>query len=269
MSDKTKIFQKGSTTYFYSSIFFPKKVKEQVFTLYAFVRVADNFVDCIPQQKGAFLSYYQETKDVFEGKISENKIITDFVTLCDEVGIEFLMVESFLKAMEADLYKKSYKNFKELEEYMYGSAEIIGYFMAKILRLPDISVKYAMLQGKAMQLINFIRDVKEDLSLDRIYMPLEDLERFKIKIDNINQNEDSFNNLIKYEIERYFDIQQKAEIGYKYIPYRYKIPIKTASDMYNLTAQIIYNNPQTVFVRKVKPTAIKVILQIIRNSVLQ
>lgn len=268
MVNKRKIFQKGSTTYFFSSIFFPPKIREKVFTIYAFVRVADDFVDTIPQQEDAFYSFVKETKAVFNGKTSQNIIINDFVALSREVGIKHDWVDAFFKAMSWDLKKKNYNNYKELEEYMYGSAEVIGLFMAKVLDLPERSYSSAMLQGKAMQLINFIRDIKEDRLLGRVYMPQDDLKKFEIaSLNELFTNEEKFSKLLKFEIERYFSIQKQAERGYRYIPYAYRIPIKTASDMYNWTAREIYKNPSIVFIKKVKPSPLRVILQFIKNSI--
>jgi phytoene synthase len=269
MVNKAQIFRKGSTTYFFSSIFFPPKIREKVFTIYGFVRVADNFVDSIPQQEDAFYSFVKETYAVFDGKKSQNTIIYDFVKLSQEVGIKQEWVEAFFKSMAGDLKKKNYNNFKELEEYIYGSAEVIGLFMAKVLKLEERSYSFAMLQGKAMQLINFIRDIQEDRLLGRVYMPQEDIKKFGISSqDELFTNEEKFSKLLKFEIERYFSIQKQAERGYKYIPYAYRIPIKTASDMYNWTAREIYKNPSIVFIKKVKPHPFRVILQFIKNSVI-
>jgi phytoene synthase len=119
-----------------------------------------------------------------------------------------------------------------------------------------------------MQLINFIRDIQEDRLLGRVYMPQEDIKKFGISSqDELFTNEEKFSKLLKFEIERYFSIQKQAERGYKYIPYAYRIPIKTASDMYNWTAREIYKNPSIVF-KKVKPHPFRVILQFIKNSVI-
>ncbi len=267
MIDKRKIFRKGSTTYFFSSIFFPAKIREKVFTLYAFVRIADNFVDTMPQQSQSFKNFVSETEMVWAGHVSRNLIISDFVLLAKQIGIKKVWVDAFFKAMAMDIEKAQYQTFEELEEYMYGSAEVIGLMMAKILDLPEQSLASARLQGKAMQLINFIRDVKEDTQLNRVYLPIEDQQKFGIqKGEALYKNEQKFCRLLRFEIERYLSIQQQAEKGYKYIPYMYKIPIKTAADMYNWTAQKIYKDPTIVFYKKLKPSPGRVILQIIKNS---
>lgn len=256
------IFKKASTTYYYSSIFFPKKVRDDVFTLYAFVRTADNLVDAVPQYRKEFTQFYKQTRQLLDTSgIPKNAqiqgldpglcrddnqpIITSFIRLAHRKHFEKKWIVSFLDAMKADLTKKSYNTYRELEQYMYGSAEVIGLMMARIMNLPDKSHPYAQAQGKAMQLINFIRDVKEDEGLGRNYLAYSTPAR---------------------ELRRYFTIQKKAEEGYTLIPKRYLIPIKTASDMYFWTAKRIEHDPSLPQRTKVKPKPLRVFLRLVYNA---
>jgi phytoene synthase len=261
------IFKKGSTTYYYSSLFFPASIRHAVFTFYAYVRVADDLVDSIPQNISGFEDFCKESSTAFKNKPAHNKIILAFRDVTKEYDIPYKWIESFLKAMRADTQKSTYKKFKELEEYMYGSAEVIGLVMAKILKLPKESYQYAQLQGKAMQLINFIRDVDEDIKLGRTYIPLEDLNKFGLKDLNIqtDQEKEAFSNLIKFEIKRYRNIQKQAEKGYQFMPITVLIPVKTAADIYNWTADEIEKNPLIVFERKVKPNPAHVLSKVFVN----
>ena len=261
------IFKKGSTTYYYSSLFFPASIRHAVFTFYAYVRVADDFVDSIPQNVKAFEKFCKETKSAFKDKPASNKIIIAFRDVTKVYDIPYEWVESFLEAMRADTKKTTYKTFKELEEYMYGSAEVIGLVMAKILNLPKESYTAAQLQGKAMQLINFIRDVDEDTQLGRSYIPLEDLKKFGLQSLTIKTGKDrkAFSQLIRFEIRRYREIQKEAEKGYRFMPVTLLIPVKTAADIYNWTAQEIEKNPLVVFEKKIKPKPIQVFTRIFVN----
>lgn len=265
---KTEIFRKGSTTYYYSSILFPKDIKDDVFTLYAFVRTADDYVDAIPQMKKSFLKFKEETKKAFDGKSVNNPIISEFKEVCDKRGIPYSWVESFLAAMESDLKKSVYNSFSELEQYMYGSAEVIGLFMAQIMNLPKKSHKYAQLQGKAMQVINFIRDIEEDIALKRQYLPTKDLKNIGIKtIDELKKDKQKLKDFVMFQLERYHDIQNQAYQGYSYIPRKYRIMIKTAADLYNWTAQEIKKDPTIIFRKKVKPSKPRIILTLFKNFI--
>ncbi len=265
------IFKKGSTTYYYSSLFFPPDVKKDVFILYSFVRTADDFVDGIPAKKKDFTQFVQDYYAGINKGGSENTIIQDFILLQRRKGFKQEWIDAFLDVMKQDLTKKKYSNERELEEYMYGSAGVVGLMMAKILNLPAKSMQSAQLLGKAMQYINFIRDVQEDLSLGRMYFPQNILKKYGLKTlqyDEVQKNEQVFRTFIFDEISRYQTWINEAQLGFKHIPKRYLIPIKTASNMYDWTAQSILKNPMIIYEKKVKPKPMRVILEVIKNSLI-
>jgi len=264
-----EIFKKGSTTYFNSSLFFPPRVRKDVTRLYAFVRVADNYVDSIPQEVEKFYQFVEEFyRARREGK-SKDLVIDNFVKLEREKQFEESWAESFLRSMEMDIYKKRYETMEELEEYMYGSAEVIGLMMSRILNLDREAEPYAKILGKTMQFVNFIRDIKEDLILNRQYIPTEILRKFglsSLQEEEVKERTKEFESMMRNLIKLYFDWVKEAEKGYKYIPYRYLIPIKTANDMYKWTAKVIYKSPLVVYSTKVKPKKNKIITRAIENA---
>lgn len=255
---KNAIFRKGSTTFFYSSLFFPKKVKEEVFTLYAYVRVIDDIVDAKNPDKAFLENLWNQTTQAWKNKSVSNSVVSDFIKLAKNKDFEWSWITAFWWAMRQDLVKKNYDSFSELEKYMYGSAEVIGLMMARILSLPREADEAAMLQGKAMQLINFIRDVKEDEELGRKYVFFGQ----KKSEDDLA----SWKEVAEKEIDRYYQIQEKAKKGWKYIPYRYLIPIKTAAEMYGWTAKSIKRDPQKVWQEKIKPSKTRIVFAAIKNT---
>lgn len=267
----TDIFRNGSKTYYYSSLFFPSNVKKDVFTLYSFVRVADDFVDSTPQQKKAFLEFRKQFEKGYAKKKSGNFIIDEFIKLMKKHSFEKKWVDAFLDAMEKDLTKKSYETLKEVEVYMYGSAEVIGLMMAKILHLPKESYPGARLLGKAMQYANFIRDIQEDLDLKRQYLPVELMKAHDLTSLSHNEvivQKQAFIDFMQDQIFQYRTWQKEAEASFHYIPYRYRIPIQTASEMYKWTMDTIFQDPFIVYEKKVKPSIFHIIQTIIKNSVI-
>jgi phytoene synthase len=259
----SQIFQQGSTTYFLSSLFFPPATRDKVTRLYAYVRTADNFVDATPQQATAFDHFVSETKKAWAGKSVNEPIITSFVGLCQEVGIEWNWVEAFLQSMEWDLHKKTYANVEELEQYMYGSAEVIGLMMAKVMSLPDVSYPAAQMLGRAMQYCNFLRDIAEDNQRGRTYIPQTILAKYhfsSLQEAQVRAQPAQFAELMRAEINRWQKWQQQAEAGFRWIPWRYRIAIRTASELYKWTLQTISQDPLVVFTRKIKPTKARVAL---------
>jgi phytoene synthase len=269
--DKTiyTIFKKGSRTYFYSTIFFPKTVKRDVFTLYSFLRKADDYVDSIPQDTESFYAFKDLYYDAKSGSETDDIVINSFVELVNRKNFEESWVDAFLNSMEMDIYKSTYQNMDELMTYLYGSSEVVGLFMAKIMDLPLESFNAARHLGRAMQYINFIRDISEDIELGRVYFPQDDLEMFGLESLEKNftiNNRDKFNGFIRKELEIYKGWQKEAEKGFSFIPYRYLISIKTASDMYNWTAGEIEKDPFIVYKKKVKPSTPKIVFNVFTNS---
>lgn len=265
---KRSIFKNASTTYYYSSLFFTPEVKESVFTLYAYVRYADDLIDSTPPKIKEFKDFRKVSElAIVKGERVKNPIIDDFAQLSKEKGFEPQWTWAFLDAMESDLTKKKYDTYAELQKYMHGSAEVIGLFMSKIFDTPEVAYEYAKAQGEAMQFINFIRDIDEDNKLGRQYIPTEDLKRFNTHIPPKPNEIDNFCKLVRFEIDRYNEIQNKANLGHPYINRRFRIMVKTSAGMYNWTAKQIYKNPMIVFKIKVKPPKLYVILSALRHAI--
>ena len=170
------IFRRGSRTYFNSSRFFPRRIRGDITCLYGFVRTADDFVDAVPQDPAGFAAFRQI---YFAGRVngrdSGNPIIDRFLELSRRRSFRLDWVEAFLDSMAMDLTKKDYLDLGETLMYMYGSAEVIGLMMSRIMGLDERAFPYARLLGRAMQYINFIRDIQEDLDLGRTYLPQNEL----------------------------------------------------------------------------------------------
>ena len=268
MDIQRQTFKRGSKTYFNSSLFFPKAVRRDVFALYGFVRVADDFVDAVPQDGDGFRAFEREYRRALGGRESDDVIISSFVELVRRKELETGWVDAFLRSMEMDLEKSTYHSLDETLEYIYGSAEVIGLFMARIMDLPGESFSYARLLGRAMQYINFIRDIAEDRSLGRTYLPLAEGELSSLDREEADRHPEAFKRFIAHQLERYRAWQREAEAGFRFIPKRYLIPIKTASDMYGWTARKIEADPFVVYRRKVKPRRGRIILRVVRNALL-
>ncbi|QHN08425.1 phytoene/squalene synthase family protein [Methanothermobacter sp. THM-2] len=256
------IFKRGSKTYFYSTLFFPPKVRRDVFILYSFLRKADDYVDRIPQDTGGFYDFVERYRAASSGEKTGDVVVDSFAELSARKAFNKEWTEAFLRSMEMDITVSSYRTMADLEEYLLGSSEVVGLFMASIMGLDTDSYPHARYMGRAMQYVNFIRDIAEDVELGRLYFPLTELERFDLEsldLSEIRGREDNFRSFLRAQIDIYRDWQRRAEEGYSYIPYRYLVPIKTAADMYLWTSRIIERDPLIVYRRKVKPSRGRVV----------
>jgi phytoene synthase len=260
-------FRQGSKTYFNSSLFFPSRVRERVFTLYAFVRIADNYVDAVPQQGEEFRRFRLAYEAARRGSPAGDDIIDPYIALAAECGFDPAWTAAFLDSMEADLTKSRYDTLEETLAYIYGSAEVIGLFMARIMDLPEEAQPAARMLGRAMQYINFIRDIAEDFGLGRRYLPLNGADPRITEENYARSHPEEFAAFIGGHLAAYRAWQKEGVSGYGYIPFRYRIPIAAAGDMYWWTANRIAERPLTVFERKVKPGRLRILLSIAGNAI--
>lgn len=279
-SCEQEIFRKGSTTYYFSSQFFPSKIREDVFKLYSFVRVADDYVDSVPTQIEKFQTLraaWDEAKTAtVESRTSsldtiDQRVVKNIVHVMHKYRFDPAWVESFLDSMQADLDKKTYQTIDDTIRYMYGSAEVIGLMMAKVMGLKDEALQAARLQGRAMQFINFLRDIEEDNSLGRCYFPAEDLKKFglpDLQEKTVRAEPEAFTEFMRFQLRRYSEWQAEAKTGFHYIPRRLRIPLQTAVDMYNWTGKTIAADPFVVFNKKIKPRKRRVIVRGLYNGVI-
>ena len=264
MEDQLKsIFKKGSITYYNSTLLFPREIRRDVTKLYAFVRVFDDLVDSVPQKVKEFYSlrelYYKELDNGSSGDV----VLSNFVEMMRRRGFKEEWVEAFLNSMESDLKKKVYYTIDETLGYMWGSAEVVGLMMMKILNLRDEAAYYARMLGRAMQYLNFIRDVREDMEMGRQYLPVNEMKEFKVS--SLLECNEAFKEFMRFNLKRYFFFQKEAERGYHMIPSRYLIAVKTAADMYKWTARKIMADPCVVHRMKVRPKRRRVLAQGLYN----
>ncbi len=242
------IFKNSSVTYYTASLFFPADTRVAVETLYAFVRTADDFVDATPQDSAGLYAFVREYRLALAKKISSSdKRITEFIALQEKFKFKQVWIDAFLKAMELDLYKSRYTSLRELEAYMYGSAEVIGCMLSCIFSLPESSLLPARMLGKAMQYANFIRDIAEDTQLGRQYLPSE-----------IYSGNEVYS--LQRECVRYATWSRAAKRGIQTLPRRYRVPVETAAALYDWTVSCIQKNPKKVWQQKIKPHPLRVMI---------
>jgi phytoene synthase len=274
------IFRRASTTYYWSSVFFPGSIRGDVFRLYSFVRVADDYVDATPQQRAKFKAL-RRAWDAAKGDLHadtmtqpadslDQRVVKNMLYVTQKYAFDPAWVESFLDSMQADLDGKRYETLDDTLWYIHGSAEVIGLMMAKMMSLKPGAYEAAKLQGRAMQFINFIRDIHEDTARGRCYFPGEDLRKFglaDLSRSTVTAKPRAFERFVRFELERYKHWQAAAAEGFRYIPRRQRSAVRTAVDMYDWTAAAIAQRPFVVFDRQVKPHKRQVILRALRRSI--
>jgi phytoene/squalene synthetase len=164
-----------------------RKYRDPIYSIYGFVRFADEIVDTFHEQDKAQLlkEFKLDTYRAIQNKLSLNPILHSFQLVVNKYKIERELIDCFLNSMEMDLNPHLYDREK-YETYILGSAEVVGLMCLRVFCEGDEqnyqSLKpQAMRLGAAYQKINFLRDMKADyFSLGRAYFPQLDIEKFDI-----------------------------------------------------------------------------------------
>lgn len=202
-------------------------IRQDIYNIYGFVRFADEIVDTFHEydKEQLFAMFERDLASALEHRISLNPILNSFQSTVHKYNIPIGMIKSFMKSMRLDLHKKEYQSFEEYQDYIYGSADVVGLMCLKVF-VNGNDDKYreleqsAMRLGSAFQKVNFLRDLKADHEdLNRSYFPNTDLTRL----------DEASKNLIIQEIEADF------EAGFQGIV---KLPMEAKFGVY--TAYIYY-----------------------------
>lgn len=189
--DKVSLRCSKITTRAYSTSFslgircLEKELRDPIYSIYGFVRFADEIVDTFhDHNKEELLVRFKEgTHYALEKKISLNPILNSFQNAANRFNFGKELIDQFLKSMEMDLNYSSYDK-KGIEEYILGSAEVVGLMCLRVFCKGDEKMyqqlkPVAMKLGSAFQKINFLRDLNADFNgMGRSYFPNVDLTRF-------------------------------------------------------------------------------------------
>ena len=205
----------SGSSFYYSFLFLPPERRRAITALYAFCREVDDVVDeCTePQIAHTKLGWWrQEILSLFQGN-PNHPVSRALHPHLESFGIKETQLQEIIAGMEMDLTQTRYLDFKGLEKYCYHVAGAVGLLAAGIFgyRNPQ-TLEYAKNLGTAFQLTNIIRDVGEDARKNRIYLPMDELQRFEVPASEILKGvyTDAFVRLMTFQTERANDFYQRA-----------------------------------------------------------
>ncbi|NER15544.1 squalene/phytoene synthase family protein [Leptobacterium flavescens] len=202
------------------------EIRQDIYNIYGFVRFADEIVDSFHdyEKEQLFNDFEKALDDALTQKISLNPILNSFQHTVHKYQIEDELIRAFMKSMRLDLVKSVYETQEEYEEYIYGSADVVGLMCLKVFVNGGIEKfeqlkSSAMALGSAFQKVNFLRDLKADFEgLNRTYFPNTDLnsldEASKQRIIDEIENDFAlgYEGILKLPVEAKFGVYT----AYKY-----------------------------------------------------
>lgn len=229
-------------TYYLSTLLLPPAKRPHVWALYGFARRADEFVDSLTAPDpdalldwgSAFLDQLP-TLGLPGGSDHPDPVALAMANTMRQWNLPRAHVEAFLDSMQLDITVIGYPTYADLEQYMYGSAAVIGLMMLPILEplAPEAGARARAL-GEAFQMTNFIRDVGEDLQRDRVYLPQEDLDVFGVTRELLAAGRVTppVRELLRFEIERTRALYTFAEPGIDMLHPTSRDCVRTAFNLY-------------------------------------
>lgn len=245
-----------STSFSLGIKLFAPSIRPSIYAIYGFVRYADEIVDSFDdyKQEELFYDFVEDYKKSLDRRISLNPIINSFQEVVHKYDL-YTYADDFLKRMEADLQVTEYTTKEDYENYIYGSADVVGLMCLRVF-VNNNNTKFNALKksakhlGSAFQKVNFLRDIKDDIeNLGRSYFP----NITKNKLDN-TKKETIITDIEKDLHFAYLGIKQlplESRLGV-YIAYRYYLKLlkklKKADSEIILSGRIRISNALKLFI---------------------
>lgn len=250
-----QITRRSARTFYWGSLFLPRRKRLATWALYAFCRTVDDIADHPGQftaPDAALGEWRQRIMMAYEG------VVSDLITLAWSDMLRTYPVPlppalDLIEGMRMDLAPVSPATFADLHLYCYRVAGTIGLLMAPILgyRAPE-ALTCAVDLGIAMQLTNILRDVGEDQRMGRVYLPRDEMEQFGYSLDDLRQGviDERFIALMRFQIDRARAYYEQAQPGIDLLDRSAQLAIQTSADLYRGILGEIAENGYDVFTRR-------------------
>ncbi len=227
-------------SFYFSAAMLPREKRWATYALYGFRRYVDNLIDTPRprniEQVTLELDYLEkELKIAYRTGESEHPIIKPYIAVATHFSIPIEHSLELIKGVKMDTHKRRYDSFDDLYLFAYRVAGVVGLMMTPLLGYSDArAMEHAESLGIAMQLTNILRDVKEDKEMGRIYLPLEDIDRFNVNINDIFQERftEELRALMKFQVDRAHEYYDNADLGIKMLDQNAQFAIYSASRIY-------------------------------------
>jgi len=240
-----------------------KEFRLPIYAVYGFVRVADEIVDTFHDQnkERKLNEFRRETYGAIEDGMSTNPILHSFQWVVNEYKIDHQLIDAFLTSMEMDLSKQEY-TLREFQQYVYGSAEVVGLMCLRIFYKDQDEAYEALIHparklGEAFQKINFLRDIQSDFEeRGRFYFP-------GIAMDEFNNEAKK---AIEDDIKADFD---EAYLGIKNLNDASRLGVLVSYTYYlKLFEKIKKTNASNIFKKRYRISNIRKIWILVRCMIL-
>jgi 15-cis-phytoene synthase len=186
MQESRNITQRSASNLALAFILLPKAKRDGMSALYAFCREVDDVADDesvpVEERRSRLAVWREDVRRACDGNSPHFAVNRELQSVIStHPGLTFELFDDLIRGVEMDLDIRRYESHTELERYCYRVASVVGLLSIEIFGYTNpVTRDYAIHLGKALQLTNILRDVKTDAERGRIYLPLEELARFRV-----------------------------------------------------------------------------------------
>jgi phytoene synthase len=200
-----RVARTRAKNFYYSFLLLSAQQRSGMCAIYAFMRYCDDLSDEPGATRAAIDRWREELEEALEGRFSGHPVWPAFYHTVRQFGIPHEYFREMIEGVASDLEPRHIATFNELYHYCYQVASVVGLTIVHIFGFDTrAALPLAEKCGVAFQLTNILRDVKEDADLGRVYLPLEDLERFGVSRKDLSAGNlsDPFLSLMRFEAAR-------------------------------------------------------------------
>lgn len=252
--ESTKLKKRGKS-FFWASLFFSKRERKDIEKLYSFCRYIDDIGDNGKFKKEKAKKLLESIKKDILKNSSKKKIIFDFLDISRKYNINTKIPLTLIEGVILDLKTVNLKKISELIDYSFKVAGTVGLMMCSLMKIYDKELyKHAIELGIAMQITNIARDVKEDLEVNRIYLP-STIRGISVlncsEIINSKNAQNKISNNMNKLIQCSEILYDQATKGIMLLPIKFKFIILLAANLYREIGRQILKEPRIIWSKRV------------------
>ena len=263
------VAKKRAKNFYYSFVLLSPERKNAMCAMYAFMRYCDDLSD----EPGATRTAMDRWRDALTGALAgrpdSGPVWPAFLDAVSRYQIPHEYFYDMIEGVASDLTARTFHTFEELYQYCYRVASVVGLTIIHIFGFDSpAALPLAEKCGIAFQLTNILRDIREDAGLGRTYLPSEDLERFGVALDDLNQSRrtDAFARLMDFEIARARDYYQESAPLIELVHKESRSSLRALIAIYSGLLERIAESPSDVLTRRISLPAAEKIWLVLRSA---
>lgn len=248
-------------TFYLATRFLPNEKQRSIFAIYGLCRYVDDLIDesndlitlakiDTADVRPIMDEFQRKLEEAYQTKHSDNLILLAFADTLKTFHIPMNYPVELMEGVCMDMHTNRYQTFDQLYSYCYKVASVVGLMTSEVFGYNDPkAIGHAIDLGIAMQLTNILRDIGEDLERNRIYLPIEELNRFGLTENDLFEHvsDHRFMDFMAFQIARARQYYASADLGISMLSPDSRLPVILARENYSRILDVIELNVYRVY----------------------